>query len=53
MRFNGTDFANIFAHFRPIDWHGPGKSHKYDRNLDSNGFLITRNNDNNFPNKYQ
>jgi len=26
MRFNGTEFANIFSHFAPIHWNGIGKS---------------------------
>ena len=38
MRFNGTDFANVFTHFKPLDWHGPGKSPKYDGLLDANGY---------------
>mmetsp|Transcript_28142 Transcript_28142/g.39593 ORF Transcript_28142/g.39593 Transcript_28142/m.39593 type:complete len:435 (-) Transcript_28142:133-1437(-) len=38
MRFNGTDFANIFSHFRPLDWRGPGKSPKYDGQLDERGY---------------
>lgn len=23
MRFRGTDFANVFSHFAPLDWEGP------------------------------
>jgi len=23
MRFQGTEFANVFSHFAPPDWHGP------------------------------
>jgi len=26
MRFNGTEFGNIFSHFAPIHWNGPGRS---------------------------
>jgi len=39
MRLNGTDFANLFTHFRPYDWHGPGNSPRYDNQLDHDGFL--------------
>ena len=40
MRLNGTDFANVFSHFRPVDWNGPGKSPNYDRKLDQDGYVI-------------
>lgn len=39
MRLKGTSFANLFSHFAPADWHGPGKSPKYDGHLDENGYL--------------
>jgi hypothetical protein len=39
MRFNGDSFANIFSHFKPVDWYGPGKSPKYDGLLDDHGYL--------------
>mmetsp|Transcript_904 Transcript_904/g.2169 ORF Transcript_904/g.2169 Transcript_904/m.2169 type:complete len:437 (+) Transcript_904:42-1352(+) len=26
MRFRGEEFGNVFTHFAPLDWHGPGKS---------------------------
>jgi len=26
MRFQGTDFANVFSHFAPLDWAGPGRA---------------------------
>jgi len=29
MRFRGNEFANIFTHFAPPDWHGPHKSPAY------------------------
>jgi len=25
-RFHGKEFANIFVHYSPVHWHGPGKS---------------------------
>lgn len=28
MRFRGTDFANIFSHFAPMDWAGPNAERK-------------------------
>jgi prolyl 4-hydroxylase len=40
MRLNGTSFANIFSHFKPVDWYGPGKSPKYDGFLDEWGYLL-------------
>mmetsp|Transcript_4267 Transcript_4267/g.6588 ORF Transcript_4267/g.6588 Transcript_4267/m.6588 type:complete len:424 (-) Transcript_4267:61-1332(-) len=40
MRFNGTDFANVFTHFRPAFWNGPGNSPKYDGKLNDEGHLI-------------
>ena len=33
MRFRGDEFANIFSHFAPLDWHGPHKSPNYDHLL--------------------
>jgi len=41
MRFNGTDFANVFSHFRPLDWRGPGRSPNYDGHLDEFGYRTT------------
>ena len=38
MRFNGTNFANIFSHFRPLDCRCSGKSPKYDGQLDERGY---------------
>jgi len=29
MRFRGSEFANVFSHFAPFDWHGPGNSPKF------------------------
>merc|ERR1712046_97145 len=26
MRLKGVEFANVFSHFAPLDWYGPGKS---------------------------
>jgi hypothetical protein len=26
LRLNGAAFANIFSHFKPVDWYGLGKS---------------------------
>merc|ERR1712176_186982 len=26
MRLQGDEFGNIFSHFAPLEWHGPGKS---------------------------
>lgn len=40
MRFKGTYFANIFSHFAPMDWKGPGKSPKFDGHLDEHGWLL-------------
>lgn len=40
MRLQGKDFANVFSHFRPVDWHGPHQSPKYDGKLDEHGFLV-------------
>lgn len=28
MRFNGTEFANIFSHFSPLGWNGPHKPYQ-------------------------
>jgi len=39
MRLKGEDFANIFSHFAPLDWHGPNKSPNYDGHLSEDGFL--------------
>ena len=38
MRFRGVGFANIFSHFAPLDWHGPGKSPRYDGTMDARGY---------------
>lgn len=40
MRLVGEDFANIFSHFRPVDWNGPGNSPNYDGKLDEHGFVV-------------
>jgi hypothetical protein len=42
MRFKGNHFANIFSHFAPVGWKGPGKSPMYDGHLDENGWLIPK-----------
>jgi len=28
MRLKGTEFANAFTHFAPLDWNGPGRSRR-------------------------
>jgi hypothetical protein len=40
MRLVGEDFANVFSHFRPVDWNGPDHSPNYDGKLDEDGFVI-------------
>lgn len=39
MRFQGDGFANIFSHFRPLDWHGPNESPNYDGKLSQDGYV--------------
>ncbi|CAK0804201.1 unnamed protein product [Prorocentrum cordatum] len=41
MRFKGNHFANIFSHFAPLEWKGPGKSPKFDGHLDEHGWLLS------------
>jgi len=40
MRLKGNSFANIFSHFAPEGWNGPGKSPEYDGHLDEHGWLL-------------
>ena len=34
MRFKGTEFANVFSHFAPLDWRGPNNKYAKKENPD-------------------
>ena len=34
MRLKGDEFGNIFTHFAPLDWQGPGRVTEHNPNFD-------------------